>query len=189
MNKKVLLPKMAVTGIRKNAGMYLPYILTTSFSAAVYLIFSCIIQNKMLESAPYAMYLMMLLQIGKVLLGLILLPFLFYTNSFLVKKRKKEFGLYHILGLGKKTDGCHDVRRDRNHLRSIYGDRIPYSPGVWKTGLPDSFTGIWIAGHYHFYHGCEKFSLYIYTLWDYIFAQPYYQSLADWQGQPFRTSG
>ena len=105
MNKKVLLPKMAVTGIRKNAGMYLPYILTTSFSAAVYLIFSCIIQNKMLESAPYAMYLMMLLQIGKVLLGLILLPFLFYTNSFLVKKRKKEFGLYHILGLGKKQTG------------------------------------------------------------------------------------
>lgn len=39
--------------------------------------------------------------VGLVLLGIIMIPFLFYTHSFLLKQRKKEFALYGILGLGK----------------------------------------------------------------------------------------
>lgn len=105
MNNHRLLPKMAVNGIRKNSGMYLPYILTMTFAIAVFVIFSSIIQNKMLEKVPYSEYVIMLLLVGKFLLGIIFIPFLFYTNSFLIKGRKKEFGLYNILGLTKKQIG------------------------------------------------------------------------------------
>ncbi|MBN7772123.1 FtsX-like permease family protein [Clostridium aminobutyricum] len=102
MNTGTLLPKLALTGIWKNRMVYLPYILTTSFSVCVFFIFNCILHNKVMENIPHAMYVMVLLQIGIFLLGLILAPFLFYTNSFLIKRRKKELGLYSILGLEKK---------------------------------------------------------------------------------------
>lgn len=102
MSKVILLPKMAVTGIRKNGIVYFPYILTTAFSICVFFIFSCIINNDFLQKVPHAAYVWALLQVGNVLLGIILVPFLFYTNSFLIKRRKKEIGLYSILGLEKK---------------------------------------------------------------------------------------
>ena len=105
MNKSALLPKMAINGVKKNGGMYIPYILTMTFAIAVFIIFSSIIQNKMLENVPYSVYVIMLLQIGRVLLSIIMIPFLFYTNSFLSKRRKKEFGLYNILGLAKREIG------------------------------------------------------------------------------------
>lgn len=105
MNRIFLLPKMAATGIRKNASVYLPYILTMAFSVCVFFIFSCIVGNEMLQNVPYAQYVLMLLEIGKVLLGIIIIPFLFYTNSFLIKRRKKELGLYTVLGLEKKHVG------------------------------------------------------------------------------------
>lgn len=102
MSKMIILPKMAATGIRKNGIVYIPYILTTAFSACVFFIFSCIINNDFLQNVPHAEYVWVLLQIGNVLLGIILIPFLFYTNSFLIKRRKNEIGLYSILGLEKK---------------------------------------------------------------------------------------
>lgn len=102
MSKTIILPKMAVTGIRKNGIVYFPYILTTAFSVCVFFIFSCIINNDFLHNVPHADYMWILLQIGNVLLGIILVPFLFYTNSFLIKRRKNEIGLYSILGLEKK---------------------------------------------------------------------------------------
>ena len=47
----------------------------------------------------------MLISIGFVLLQIIMVPFLYYTNSFLIKQRKRELGLYSILGLEKKHIG------------------------------------------------------------------------------------
>lgn len=43
-----------------------------------------------------------MLEMGKWLVGIFSFFFLFYTNSFLVRRRKKEFGLYNILGLEKR---------------------------------------------------------------------------------------
>ncbi|MDO5575028.1 MAG: ABC transporter permease [bacterium] len=105
MNKMRLLPKMAVNSILRNKVVYLPYILTMSLAVAVYYTFSCIIGNQILENVPYAGYMKMLLVIGRALLAIILVPFLFYTNSFLIKRRKKELGLYTVLGLEKKHVG------------------------------------------------------------------------------------
>lgn len=105
MKKGMLLPRLALTGIRKNAIVYLPYIFTMAFSVCIYFIFNCISNNKMLDAVPYAEYMKMLMVFGKVLLAIILTPFLFYTNSFLIKRRKTEIGLYSVLGMGKKHTG------------------------------------------------------------------------------------
>ena len=43
-----------------------------------------------------------ILLMGERIVGIFSLIFLFYTNSFLLKRRKKEFGLYHILGMEKR---------------------------------------------------------------------------------------
>lgn len=102
MNKSALLPKLALTGIKKNGIVYGPYILTTAFSIAIFFIFSAIANNDLMKTVPYADYVQMMMGIGEFLLGVILVPFLFYTNSFLIKRRKKEMGLYTILGLEKK---------------------------------------------------------------------------------------
>ena len=102
MNKVRLIPRLAATGIRKNGIVYAPYLLTTAFAVAVFFVFGCIIDNPVMEYVPHAKYAVMLLETGKVLLGIILIPFLFYTNSFLIRRRKKELGLYTILGLEKK---------------------------------------------------------------------------------------
>lgn len=105
MNNLVLLPRMAINGIKNNKIVYFPYILTTAFSVCVFFIFNCIINNDIIQNLPHAAYAWMLLKIGNVLLGIILVPFLFYTNSFLIKRRKNEIGLYSILGLEKKHIG------------------------------------------------------------------------------------
>lgn len=102
MNKVGLLPKLAVTGIRKNGVAYVPYMLVTSFSVFVFFIFSAICDNEMMYTLPHAMYLLVMMQIGRVLLGIILAPVLFSTNKFLIKQRKNELGLYSVLGLDRK---------------------------------------------------------------------------------------
>lgn len=102
MNKLLLLPKLSVMGIRKNGTSYFPYILAGSFSVFVFFVFSSILDNDIMLTLPRSSNAFVLMQIGQVLLGLILLPFIVYTNSFLIKRRKKELGLYSILGLDKK---------------------------------------------------------------------------------------
>ena len=45
----------------------------------------------------------MVLSLGTAVMGVFSVIFLFYTNSFLMKRRKKELGLYHILGMDRKN--------------------------------------------------------------------------------------
>jgi putative ABC transport system permease protein len=102
VNKQLLLPKLALLGIKKNASTYFPYILAGIFSVFVFFVFSSIITNDFMATLPHSFYLVALMQVGLFLLGFILICFLTYTNSFLIKRRKKELGLYTILGLEKK---------------------------------------------------------------------------------------
>ena len=98
MHKAKLIPKLTLEGIRKNGSSYLPYILITAFSVFVFFIFNAIYDNPMMQNMPHAQYLLCFMLIGSILLGIILLPILVSTNQFLIKQRKNELGLYHILG-------------------------------------------------------------------------------------------
>ncbi len=57
--------------------------------------------NKGLSQMPGAQALMTIMWMGTVVIGLFSVVILLYTNSFLMKRRKKELGLYNILGMGK----------------------------------------------------------------------------------------
>lgn len=106
MKRKLsLLPGMAVNNIRKNGSTYFPYIGVSIFALFTYFVFDLIQRNKVMTTVPKGAYAAGLVMIGFVLLGLIMVPFLYYTNSFLIKRRKKELGLYSILGLEKKHIG------------------------------------------------------------------------------------
>ncbi|MCR2050234.1 FtsX-like permease family protein [Acetatifactor muris] len=101
----LLLPRMAATNIRKNGSVYFPYMGAGIFAMFTYFVFDLILKNDVMRTLPKGVYALMLVQIGFGLLGLIMIPFLYYTNSFLIKRRKRELGLYSILGLEKKHIG------------------------------------------------------------------------------------
>lgn len=102
MNKLILLPRLSAMGIRKNGSTYVPYLAAGIFSAFIFFVFSSILHNDIMKTLPHSGYVWMLMQIGQYLLAFILLPFMMYTNGFLMKRRKKELGLYSVLGLEKK---------------------------------------------------------------------------------------
>lgn len=105
MKKWKILPGMAVKGVIANGTVYYPYLAAGIFAVFTYFVFASILQNDLIKTLPRSAYAWLLLEIGKGLLGIILLFFLIYANSFLIKHRKKEIGLYSLLGLEKKHIG------------------------------------------------------------------------------------
>ncbi len=102
MKRFLLLPSLAVKRVIQNGNVYFPYILSCIVSVFTYYIFSSILLNDLMATLPHSAYAWIMLMIGKVLLVIILIPFIYYANSFLVKRRKKEIGLYTLLGMERK---------------------------------------------------------------------------------------
>lgn len=89
--------KLAITNLKNNRKTYVPYILMAVLSVMMYYIVGGMAQgnNGLSKDAKMIMdYMNRLLMIFSVI-------FLFYTNSFLIKRRKREIGIYNILGMGK----------------------------------------------------------------------------------------
>lgn len=99
--KHNLYPKLAWTGICKNSRLYLPYILTCIGMVMMFYIVSFLSSSEYLASCKGGKDMQMILELGCGVIGFFAAIFLFYTNSFLMRRRKKEFGLYNILGMGK----------------------------------------------------------------------------------------
>lgn len=100
---KLFYPKLAWQNLRNNSKFYFPYILTVIFTAASFYIMLALNGNadNLPERVRYT-YLSEFVAIGIFIVGLFSIIFLFYTNSFLMKKRNKEIALYNILGMGKR---------------------------------------------------------------------------------------
>ncbi len=92
--------RLALTNIKKHARSYVPYIITCVITIAMFYIIKSLAFNldKNLSSISAATS----MSLGSIVVAIFAIIFLFYTNSFLLKKRKKEFGLYNILGMEKK---------------------------------------------------------------------------------------
>ena len=97
-----LYSRLAATGIKKNGRAYVPYILTAALMISIFYIIAFLSNNYMLYDMVGGRYMGIILRFGEIVMGIFSAIFLFYTNSFLIKRRKKEFGLYNILGLGKR---------------------------------------------------------------------------------------
>ncbi|MDY3817300.1 MAG: ABC transporter permease [Candidatus Limiplasma sp.] len=96
--RKGLFARLALTGIRKNGKIYYPYMLTAVVTTAMLYIMASLKKNPELEGSTLGFS----LSLGLFVTTLFAFIFLFYTNSFLMKRRKKEFGLYMVLGMERK---------------------------------------------------------------------------------------
>lgn len=96
-------PKLALDGIRKNKRMYLPYILTCIGMVMMFYIIVFLQDSGVLYRLKGGNAIMEMLGLGQWVIAFFACIFLFYTNSFLMRRRKKEFGLYNILGMGKRN--------------------------------------------------------------------------------------
>lgn len=94
--------KLAGSNIKKNGKTYIPYILTCVITVAMFYIIRSLSYNEGLDNMIGTQTLKSVLDFACVVTGIFAVIFLFYTNSFLMKRRKKEFGLYNILGMEKK---------------------------------------------------------------------------------------
>ncbi|WP_029163520.1 ABC transporter permease [Clostridium scatologenes] len=99
---KLFYPKLAVINIKKNSKTYFPFILTCICTIMMFYIMHAISINKGLNGTGGVQSLKTILSLGTIVIGIFSAIFLFYTNSFLIKRRKKEIGLYNVLGLEKK---------------------------------------------------------------------------------------
>lgn len=105
MRKLVFYPKMALAGLYRNRQAYLPYLLACIVSISTFYILLSINFNSALDDLPYLGYVRIFTAIATFILSIFCAILLFYTNSFLIKRRKKEIGLYSILGMEKKNIG------------------------------------------------------------------------------------
>lgn len=95
--------RLAMTNIKKNAQIYYPYLLTSSFTVMMfYLIHSLSMNPGFVNEKVGATMLPFILELGTYIVIIFAFIFLFYVNSFMMKRRKKEFALYNILGMEKK---------------------------------------------------------------------------------------
>ena len=100
-----LYPKIAADGIRKNGKLYVPYIATCILMVAVFYIMHLLGYSDMLQNFEGAGTAKDILQFGAIIMAVFGTIFLFYTQSTLIKGRKKEFGLYNVLGMNRVNLG------------------------------------------------------------------------------------
>lgn len=106
MRKLSFFPRLAWQSVRNNRRFYVPYILTVLGTTAAFYILSALYFDpgrfELASGTTYgAAYVQSFMMIGMLFLGIFSFIFLIYTNSFLMKRRQKEIGLYNVLGMGK----------------------------------------------------------------------------------------
>jgi len=99
--KRNLYPKLAWHGIMKNQKTYLPFLLTSVGITMMYYIVAHLTYSKSIYEMHGGQEMQMILSWGTAVIAVFAAIFLFYMNSFLMRRRKTEFGLYNILGMGK----------------------------------------------------------------------------------------
>lgn len=94
--------RLAMTNLKKNRETYFPYFLACAGTIFMYFLFESFAYNKGLQNMRGKEMVYALFMIGESVVTLFAVIFIFYANSFLMKRRKKEIGLYSILGLEKR---------------------------------------------------------------------------------------
>lgn len=94
--------RLAFTNLRKNHRGYLPFLISMLFLVAVNTMTQIIVNNEGMRKLPGGGSASAMFGLGHIVIMIFTIIFSFYTNSFLLKQRKKELGLYNILGLGKR---------------------------------------------------------------------------------------
>ncbi len=96
-------PKLAWEGIRKNKRLYVPYIAMGALMVMMYYLLRFLQDSPVIGVMRGAVTLSTVLPMGYAVIAIFSIIFLFYTNSFLIRQRYREFGLYNILGMNKQN--------------------------------------------------------------------------------------
>lgn len=101
--KPAFYSRLAWGGISKNHKTYVPYIISCILMVMIHYIVSFLSVDENIARMRGGHLLQGYFGFGTYVVGLFSIVFLFYTNSFLIRRRKKEFGLYNILGMNKRN--------------------------------------------------------------------------------------
>ena len=101
--KGLLSIRLAWSGIRKNRKLYLPYCLTIIGMVMMSYIMQALSYAPALHAMKGGSQLEAILSLGKIVIAVFAAIFLLYTNSFLIRRRYREFGLYNVLGMDKNA--------------------------------------------------------------------------------------
>lgn len=93
--------KMAAGNIRRSREVYLPYLLAAAIIGCVYFLVVSMSFSENLAGVPGGENARLMFAMGTVVFTIFAFCFLLSINRFLIKQRKKEFGLYGVLGLSK----------------------------------------------------------------------------------------
>ena len=97
-------PRLAWDGLRKNRRLSWPYLLTCICMVAVFYILGFLSSPGTLALLPVGKSsAAVILTLGKWVILVFSVIFLYYTYSFLIRRRAREFGLYNVLGMGKRS--------------------------------------------------------------------------------------
>lgn len=98
----LLYARLAKTNLSKNRQNILPYLLSCIGTVVMFFIMDTLAQGSGFDSMIGKDTILTVMGMGTYIIGLFAVIFLIYSNSFLTKRRKKEFGLFQILGMEKK---------------------------------------------------------------------------------------
>ena len=102
---KNLYARLAFGNLKKNRRIYLPYILTCIITVMMFYMIYSLYTNESIAAMHGGQTIQYTLNFGTVIVGIFAVIFLFYTNSFVIKRRQKEFGLFNVLGMEKRHLG------------------------------------------------------------------------------------
>lgn len=102
MRKSGFFPRLALVNLLRNGQYYGPYLLSCGGTAAMFYILCYLTTSQIVASVRGAGYLQSLMYLGCIVVALFSAALLLYANSFVMKRRQRELGLYNILGLEKR---------------------------------------------------------------------------------------
>ena len=101
--KRGLYLRLALDGMRKNRRLYLPYLMTCAGMVMMFYILYSLAYSPVVREMRGGGTMAIVLLLGTIVIAVFALLFLLYTNSFLAKRRNREFGLYNVLGMNKRN--------------------------------------------------------------------------------------
>ena len=96
-----LYPKLSWQNIRQSRRFYIPYLLALMGLTAAFYVMSALVFDQGVSQLRGAEYVQVMMGLGMFIAGVFSAILVLYINTFLMKQRKKELGLYNILGMGK----------------------------------------------------------------------------------------
>ena len=132
---KGIFSRLAKQNIRNNKSTYIPYMITCIFCIAMIYMMEFLRDCPTLDQAVrQAAEVRMIVFTGEIVVEIFCIIFLIYSNSFLMKRRQKEIGLYNILGL------------ERNHIGIVmFLETIITSIGSLAGGIAAGIIGSKLA--------------------------------------------